>query len=370
MASASSRPARPLASARERRARLISASVTALLALLIAWVAWRFLAWAVWHAVWSVPTGPDGAPNTDACRAALGEGACWAVIGEKYRFILFGFYPYAEQWRPALVVLLFIGLFAASLFRRFWHPSLFVVWAGTLVFSAALMWGGFAGLPFVPADQWGGLPITLFLATVGLALAFPLAILAALARASRGLPLLKGLSILYIELIRGVPLISLLFMASVMLPLFLPPGIEIAKLLRAQIAFILFAGAYLAEVVRAGLAALPKGQYEAASALGLSYWQSMRHVILPQALRHTVPMLVNTFVGFFKDTSLVLVIGIYDVMTTARTAILEPRWQGFGIEVYLFLAVIYFAFCYSMAGASRRLESRSATPLTATEEPA
>jgi general L-amino acid transport system permease protein len=360
----------PPYTSRQRRARLVSAGVTLVLALALAWAAWRFLSWAVWHAVWSVPVGPDGAPNTDVCRAALGRGACWAVIGEKFRFILFGFYPYAEQWRPAVVVGLFVLLFALSLFRRFWHPFLFAVWAIVLLASAGLMWGGFAGLPFVSTDAWGGLPITLFLATLGLALAFPLAILVALARASRGLPLLRGLAILYIELIRGVPLVSLLFMASVMLPLFLPPGIEIAKLLRAQIAFILFAGAYLAEVVRAGLAALPKGQYEAAAALGLSYWQSMRAVILPQALRHTVPMLVNTFVGFFKDTSLVLVIGIFDVMTTARTAILEPRWQGFGIEVYLVLALLYFAFCFSMASASRRLESPASLSLTAPEEPA
>lgn len=366
-------PSRPLSrppALRQWRARLLSGMVTLILALALAWAGWRFFSWAVWNAVWSVPTGPDGAPDTDLCRAALGHGACWAVIGEKFRFILFGFYPYAEQWRPAAVVGLFILLFGASLFRRLWHPSLFALWAAALLVSAGLMWGGFAGLPFVPVDSWGGLPITLLLATLGLALAFPLAILAALARTGQGLPLLRGLAILYIELIRGVPLVSLLFMASVMLPLFLPPGIEIAKLLRAQIAFILFAGAYLAEVVRAGLAALPKGQYEAAAALGLSYWQSMRTVILPQALRHTVPMLVNTFVGFFKDTSLVLVIGIFDVMTTARTAILEPRWQGFGIEVYLVLAAIYFAFCFSMASASRRLESRTPLPLPAPEEPA
>jgi general L-amino acid transport system permease protein len=352
------------------RVRVFSAAVTLALALVLLDGLWHFFSWAIVHAIWSVPRGADGAPDTDLCRAAIGRGACWAVIGEKFRFILFGFYPHALQWRSAIVVALFVLLFALSLNPRFWRPALVAVWLAVLALVAVLMWGGVFGLEFVAADQWGGLPITLILATFGLALSFPLAILVALGRRASGLPVIRWIAVAYVELIRGVPLISLLFMASVMLPLFLPEGIDINKLLRAQLAFILFAGAYLAEVVRAGLQALPRGQQEAAAALGLSYWQATRLVVLPQALRHVIPMLVNTFIGFFKDTSLVLIIGIFDLMTTGRTATLEPRWQGFGNEVYLLLAAIYFAFCFAMARISRLLERRLNEPHLPIVEPA
>jgi general L-amino acid transport system permease protein len=211
-------------------------------------------------------------------------------------------------------------------------------------------------MPHVPQDQWGGLPITLILATFGLAFAFPLSVFVALGRRSTKLPAVKMLCVAYVELIRGVPLISLLFMASVMFPLFLPEGIDIDKLLRAQVAIILFAGAYLAEVVRAGLQSLPKGQAEAADALGLSYWKKTFLIILPQALRMVIPPLVNTFIGFFKDTSLVLIIGIYDLLKAGTTAVADPNWQGFGNEVYITLAIIYFVFCFAMSKYSRGLE--------------
>jgi general L-amino acid transport system permease protein len=172
------------------------------------------------------------------------------------------------------------------------------------------------------------------------------------------LPAIKAVCVLYVELIRGVPLVSLLFMASVMFPLFLPEGLSVDKLLRAQVAIILFAGAYLAEVVRGGLQALPKGQYEGADSLGLSYWQKTCLIILPQALRLVIPPLVNTFIGFFKDTSLVLIIGIFDLLTTAKTAIVDPAWQSFSIEVYVFVGLIYFAFCFAMSRYSRHLEAQ------------
>jgi general L-amino acid transport system permease protein len=327
-----------------------------LLYLLLRW-AWGFIEWAVVNAIWSVPQTPRG-PDPAPCRQLQGAGACWAVIGDKYRFIFFGQYPYAQQWRPALCVLLFIGLYAVSANRRFWRRELAYLWVGVLAVIFALMWGGFAGLPFVPDDQWGGLPITLLLATFGLAAAFPLAVLVALGRRSRDLPAVRLLCVAYVELIRGVPLISLLFMASVMFPLFMPEGMNPDKLLRAQVAIILFAGAYLAEVVRGGLQALPKGQYEAADALGLSYWQKTRLIVLPQALRLVIPPLVGTFIGFFKDTSLVLIIGITDLLTAGKVALADPVWTGFASEVYLFLAVIYFAFCFAMSRYSRGLEAR------------
>ncbi len=332
-----------------------SAIATVLLAVLLVNWAISFFEWGVVHAVWTVPqTATGGDPSS--CRAVQGVGACWAVVTEKYRLIFFGRYPFDQQWRAALVVGLFIGLYAISAMRRFWRKELLLIWAGTLFLIGVLMWGGVLGLPYVPQDSWGGLPITLILATFGLALAFPLAVVVALGRRSTQLPAVKFLCVIYVELIRGVPLITLLFMASVMFPLFMPPGFNPDKLLRAQVAVILFAAAYLAEVVRGGLQALSKGQYEAADALGLTYWQKTRLIILPQALRMVIPPLVNTFIGFFKDTSLVLIIGIFDLLLAGKVALAEPAWQAYSTEVYLLLAAVYFVFCYVMARYSRGIE--------------
>ena len=312
-----------------------------------------FVQWGIANAVWLTP-----ANDSSACKAARGLGACWAVIPEKYRFILFGTYQFDEQWRPAISVLLFVSLYYLSTRRALWRRELIYLWIGALALISVLMWGGVFGLSFVSQDRWGGLPVTLILATFGLAFGFPLGILVALGRRSK-LPAIRSLSVLYVELIRGVPLVSLLFMASVMFPLFMPAGFNIDKLLRAQIAIILFAGAYLAEVIRGGLQAVPRGQYEAADALGLSYWRKHRLIVLPQAIRHVIPPLVNTFIAFFKDTSLVLIIGIFDLLTTAKTAIIDPGWQQFSVEVYIFVAAIYFMFCFAMSRYSRSLEAHS-----------
>lgn len=311
-----------------------------------------FAQWGIAHAVWLTP-----ANDSSACRAARGLGACWAVIPEKYRFVLFGTYPYDEQWRPALAVLLFIALYYVSTRRAWWRRELIYLWIGALALISVLMWGGVFGLSYVSQDRWGGLPVTLILATFGLAFGFPLGILVALGRRSN-LTAIRSLCVLYVELIRGVPLVSLLFMSSVMFPLFMPGGFNIDKLLRAQIAIVLFAGAYLAEVIRGGLQAVPRGQSEAADALGLSYWRKQRLIVLPQAIRHVIPPLVNTFIAFFKDTSLVLIIGIFDLLTTAKTAIIDPAWQQFSVEVYIFVAAIYFAFCFAMSRYSRSLEAQ------------
>jgi general L-amino acid transport system permease protein len=333
---------------------LTNGIISVVLLALLAKALFSLVQWGIANAVWSTP-----ANDSSACRAVKGLGACWAIIPEKYRFILFGTYPFDEQWRPALAVLLFVALFYLSTRRAFWRRELVYLWAGALALTGVLMWGGVLGLSFVSQDRWGGLPVTLILATSGLAFGFPLGILVALGRRSK-LPAIRSLCVLYVELIRGVPLVSLLFMASVMFPLFMPGGFNIDKLLRAQIAIILFAGAYLAEVVRGGLQAVPRGQYEAADALGLSYWRKQRLIILPQAIRHVIPPLVNTFIAFFKDTSLVLIIGIFDLLTTAKTAIIDPAWQQFSVEVYIFVAAIYFAFCFAMSRYSRSLEAHTA----------
>jgi general L-amino acid transport system permease protein len=217
------------------------------------------------------------------------------------------------------------------------------------------MWGGVFGLAYVENGRWGGLILTLILASFGMAFAFPLSIVLALGRRSQ-MPMVRAACVAYIELVRGVPLISVLFMASVMLPLFLPSGMTFDKLLRAQLALILFAAAYLAEVVRGGLQAIPHHQYEAAEALGLSYAQRTLHVILPQALRVSIPPLVNTFIGLFKDTSLVLIIGLFDLLSTIKVSLQDPAWAGFGIEAYLFASAVYFVFCHAMSRYSRGLE--------------
>ncbi len=334
----------------------LSTAVTLVLGYIILRAVVGFVEWAFINAIWHVPYNAQGIADTSVCQNIKGTGACWAVIADKYRLILFGRYPYAEQWRPAICVLLFIALYTVSALRRFWRKELILIWVAMLSMIGILMWGGVLGLTFIPEDYWGGLPITLILATFGLAFAFPLAILVALGRRSTKLPAVKTLCVLYVELIRGVPLISVLFMASVMFPLFMPPGININKLLRAQVAFILFAGAYLAEVVRGGLQSLPRGQAEAADALGLSYWQKTAFIILPQALRLVIPPLVNTFIGFFKDTSLVLIIGLFDLLTMGKVALSDPPWQSFSTEVYIALAVVYICFCFAMSRYSRGLE--------------
>ncbi|HEU4645274.1 MAG TPA: amino acid ABC transporter permease [Burkholderiales bacterium] len=333
------------------RENLFGSWGSALATLGILWLAWTlvppFVQWAFLDAIW---LSPDSRP----CRAE-GAGACWALIAEKHRFILFGTYPYEQHWRPGVAILLLLALYVASALRRFWRPALALAWLGGLALIGLLMWGGVPGLPYVENERWGGLTLTLLLATFGIAFAFPISILLALGRRSR-LPAVRAICIGWIELVRGVPLISLLFMASVMLPLFLPEGVSIDKLLRALIAMIVFAAAYLAEVVRGGLQAVPHGQVEAADALGLGYARKTLLVILPQALRIAIPPLVNTFIAFFKDTSLVVIIGLFDLLTSIKVALGEPMWSGFGVEAYLFASLVYFVFCYAMSRYSQDLE--------------
>jgi len=223
------------------------------------------------------------------------------------------------------------------------------------VVMGVLMRGGVPGLAGVETALWSGLPLTMLLAVFGMVAAYPLGVMLALGRRSR-MPAIKSLCVVYIEMIRGVPLISLLFMSSVMFPLFLPEGLTINKILRAQVAIILFTAAYIAEVVRGGLQAMPRGQYEAAESLGLGYSQAMRLVILPQALKIVIPPTVGILISAFKDTSLVVIIALYDILKTTQSALSNPNWMGFSREAYIFIALIYFVCCYAMSNYSRRLE--------------
>jgi len=337
------------------RENLFNTWYNSLLTLVILWAGFNIVPamidWLVLEAVWH-------AAPPEACREAA--GACWAFLHEKGRFILFGLYPYDEQWRPTLAVALALGLIAVSGDRRSWGRWLAVAWALGIVAIALLIRGGALGLSYVPNNQWGGLPLTLGLSIVGLVFAFPAGILLALGRRS-DMPAVKAICVAYIELIRGVPLITVLFMASLLIPLFLPQELSIDKLLRAQIGLIMFAAAYLAEVVRGGLQAIPRGQYEAADALGLTYWQKMRLIILPQALTIAIPPLVNSFIGFIKDTSLVVIIGLFDLLGATKSALSEAGWRPMYKEGYLFIALIYFVICYSLSKYSQALESRLET---------
>ena len=337
------------------RKNLFSTWFNALLTVLALGLLWAALppliSWVFTQAVW-------GAAEPDACKEA--SGACWAMVHEKYRLILFGRYPYEEQWRPLLGILVLVAMIGVSCNRNFWKPWLADIWIGGLIVWFLLMWGGVLGLTFVPNNLWGGLPLTLILTVIGLAVAFPVSILLALGRRS-DMPIIRTLSVVYIELIRGVPLISLLFMASFMLPLFLPTGVSLDEVLRAQVAIILFSAAYLAEAIRGGLQAIPSGQYEAAHALGLTYWQTQRKIILPQALKIAIPSIVNIFIGLFKDTSLVAIVSLTDLLLSMRQAIADPLWRRFFVEGYLFIAVIYFCICFFMSKYSQYLETQFET---------
>lgn len=301
--------------------------------------------WLIVNATWS--------GDAAACRE--GDGACIAFIKEKFVYIIFGPYPREELWRPALTMILMFALLWWSKEPSRWSKKLVKWWVGFIVVGYLLMSGGF-GLTPVDSTTWGGLPLTLVLSFVGIATSYPIGIALALGRRSE-MPFIRSLCVVYIELIRGVPMISLLFMSSVMFPLFLPEGVSVDKLLRAQVAIIMFISAYMAEVVRGGLAAIPKGQYEAADALGLNYFQTMRFIILPQALKIVIPPSVNTAIGMLKDTSLVIIIALFDLLSTTKASMKDPQWLGFSVEGYFFAALIYFVLCYSMGRYARRLET-------------
>jgi general L-amino acid transport system permease protein len=304
-----------------------------------------FFRWAFIDSVWNT-TG-------QACRDV--SGACWSIVSSNLRFILFGFYPYDLQWRPLLAMVILFVLLYFSQNRKLWKKPLAYAWIAGLFIMGLLLRGGLFGLDPVESTQWGGLPLTLLLSVFGLTAAYPLGVILALGRQSkmRGI---KTLCIVYIELIRGVPLISLLFMSSIIFPLFLPEGVTINKILRAQVAIILFTAAYIAEVVRGGLQAMPRGQYEAAESMGLNYYLTMRLIILPQALKIVIPPTVSILISAFKDTSLVVIIALYDLLKTTQTVLSNPEWMGFSREAYVFVAILYFLGCFSMSNYSRKLE--------------
>jgi general L-amino acid transport system permease protein len=331
------------------RENLFNSWFNSLLTIAVLFVLWQsvipLFRWAIIDSLWF--------STSQECQAS--DGACWSIIPANIRFMLFGFYPYDQQWRPLVAIVLLVGLLLFSQYRRNWKKALAYYWIVGLVVMGILLRGGIFGLSSVESSQWGGLELTLLLSVFGLTAAYPLGIALALGRQSR-MPAIKALCVIYIELIRGVPLISLLFMSSVVFPLFLPEGVSINGLLRALVAIILFTAAYIAEVVRGGLQGMSKGQYEAAEALGLNYYQTMRLIILPQALKIVIPPSVSILISAFKDTSLVVIIALYDLLKTTQSILQDPRWTGYSAEAYIFIAGIYFICCFYLSNFSRKLE--------------
>ncbi|WWV07693.1 amino acid ABC transporter permease [Yersinia intermedia] len=335
------------------RKNLFSSWTNSLLTLLCLWLMWQLipplLNWTIFNANWL------GTSRTDCTR----EGACWVFIHARFGQFMYGLYPIEQRWRINTTLLIglltLIPLFWRAMPRRGRYLAVWMVAYPLLVWL--MLYGGFLGLTRVETRQWGGLTLTLIIAAVGIAGALPLGILLALARRS-SMPVVRILSVVFIEFWRGVPLITVLFMSSVMLPLFMTEGTSIDKLIRALVGVVLFQSAYVAEVVRGGLQALPRGQTEAAESLGLGYWKTQGLVILPQALKMVIPGLVNTIIALFKDTSLVIIIGLFDLFSSVQQATVDPAWLGMSTEGYVFAAAVYWIFCFSMSRYSQHLEKR------------
>lgn len=285
------------------------------------------------------------------------DGACWVFISARFYQFIYGFYPDDQVWRVNIVYGYLFALIALMTLPPFpkKHKIAFWGWIILPFLAVILLSGGYFGLPAVETHKWGGLLVTLVISTVGIVASLPLGVLFALGRRSE-LPIIKTASIIFIEFWRGIPLITVLFMASVMLPLFLSEGVNFDKLLRCLIGVALFQAAYMAEIVRGGLQAIPKGQYEAADSLGLSYPQAMGLIVLPQALKKVIPGIVNSFIALFKDTTLVLIVGIFDLLGIIQAALHHPDWLGYSIEGYLFAAAVFWVFCYAMSYYSQKLE--------------
>jgi general L-amino acid transport system permease protein len=310
------------------------------------------LAWCIPSALnWLVLDATFVGETRDACNP---NGACWLPITQRWNLFVYGFYPEAQRWRVNLAFALAVGAFVLLFFKRLDRRALLAYLALLPLVMWWLLKGG-AGLPVVSSTQFAGMTVTVLLGTIGMIFALPLGILLALGRRSKK-PVIKLLSVLYIELVRSVPVISLLFMASLMIQLFLPPGSAFDILLRVQLVLILFTAAYMAETVRGGLQSLPKGQYEAAQALGFGYWKTMGYIILPQVLRQTIPPLLTQFIGLFKETTLVMIVGVLDIVGIASSTAASADWVGHDHEIYIFLALYFFIICFALSRYARHLE--------------
>jgi general L-amino acid transport system permease protein len=339
------------------RERIFNSTLGAVFAAVIAafllWTVWTIINWAIFRGVWT-------APDRELCNVE-GAGACWPFIKARAVQWVYGFYPVAERWRVDLVYLIgavsLAGLLIPAIPLKTWNALFF--FAAYPVIAFFLLFGGRFGLTVVETDQWGGLLVTLVLSVTAIVVSAPLGILLALGRRSN-MPIVSLLSTIFIETVRGVPLVLVLFMAANMFPLFMPPGVNPDKLLKAVIGTALFASAYMAEIIRGGLQAIPKGQYEGAQSIGLSYAKTMGLIIMPQALKVVIPSIVNNFISLFKDTSLVTVVGLFDLLGMVQTGFNDPKWASAQTSNtgYFALALIYWTFCFSMSRYSQFIERR------------
>ncbi|TJV89423.1 MAG: amino acid ABC transporter permease [Mesorhizobium sp.] len=329
---------------------------------LVAMILPQVINWAFISAQW---TGTDRTVCATVAQGGIQpdgwSGACWAFVNAKFGQFMFGRYPIDERWRPILVAILFVALLVPLLIPKVPRKGLnaILLFGALPVVAFILLVGGTFGLPLVETSLWGGLLVTLSLSFVGIAVSLPVGIVLALGRRSK-MPIVKMLCIIFIETVRGIPLITVLFFASVMLPLFLPAGVSFDKFLRALIGVSLFAAAYMAEVIRGGLQAIPKGQYEGADSLGLGYWQKMGLIVMPQALKLVIPGIVNTFIGMFKDTSLVIVISMFDLLGVVKQNFSDANWATAQTarSGLVFAAFVFWLFCFGMSRYSMFTERR------------
>ena len=349
------------------RINLFSNWVNSLITLFVLYILIQFipwiLNWTIFAADFKYNFNGEEIINREMCSRVLDPengGACWAIIYVRFYQFMYGFYPREEVWRVNLSYILLAVAIVPLLFDKFPFRKHFLKFTYVFTVIAFFLLNGGLGLEPVSTNKWGGLLVTLVLGCTGIALAFPLGIILALGRRSN-LPVISMMCTLFIEFIRGVPLITLLFFGMVMLPLFLPEGIDMDGLARVLVAVTLFQSAYMAEVIRGGLQAIPQGQYEAARSIGLSYWQMNMKVVLPQAIRISIPSIVNTSIGLFKDTTLVIIVGLLDLLGIGRGALADTTWLGLAYEVYFFVSLVFFIFTFAMSRYSLYLEKKLKT---------
>lgn len=319
-------------------------------ALLLGWLAWTVLDWALFSAVFGSAGGPE------ACKAA--SGACWSVIAQRWRIILFGLYPHDQQWRSALACLAVVAMIVLSCLPAFWTGRrLAAVWVTGALAYYLLMKGGILGLPYIGEEKWGGLALTLFIFVGTCLIGFPLSVVLALLRRSKLPVISKGIGII-IDSVRSLPLLSILFAFAVVLPFLLPGWLQMGKLYRVVFGSALFFAAYQAEIIRGGLQGVAAGQEEAAKSLGIGYWQRVSRILLPQAMRNALPATINQFVISFKETSLVIVVGFFEILASGNAAYGTGEWTFAYREVYAFIALIYFVFVFSLSRYGAFLERR------------
>ncbi|MEM1074035.1 MAG: amino acid ABC transporter permease [Pseudomonadota bacterium] len=320
---------------------------------LMAWLAWSLIDWALIRAVWSEE-------NVGQCGKETGAGACWAVIDARHRLILFGLYPYEQHWRSTFACIAIIATVILSCLPAMWSTKrLSALWISGFATYYLLMEGSLLGLQQVTTDGWGGLSLTLFLFSSVVLLGMPMGLGLALMRRSE-MPFVSGFAVVLIDFIRSLPLLTTLFTAAVVIPIILPSWLEGDKIWRVIIAFALFFACYQAEVFRGGFQAIPKGQFEAGQALGLTYWQILGRIVLPQVFRHALPSTINMVVITFKETAIVIIIGFFDIMASAKAAFGTGEWAPYYLEVYVFVALIYWAFIFSLGQYGEYLKARMA----------